>query len=61
MPNLEPLPSIDEIVGATATPSITDRFADVMGWLRLEYDLTPDVLAAAEDVLDVLKGWKETG
>jgi hypothetical protein len=61
MPHLEPLPSIDEIVGETATPSITDRFADVMGWLRLEYDLTPDVLAAAEDVLDVLKGWKETG
>jgi hypothetical protein len=61
MPHLELLPSIDEIVGETTTPSIADRFADVMGWLRLEYDLTPDVLAAAEDVLDVLKGWKETG
>ena len=61
MPHLELLPSIDEIVGETATPSIADGFADVMGWLRLEYDLTPDVLAAAEDVLDVLKGWKETG
>jgi len=61
MLHLELPPSIDEIVGETATPSIADRFADVMGWLRLEYDLTPDVLAAAEDVLDVLKGWKETG
>jgi hypothetical protein len=61
MPHLELLQSIVEIVGETATPSIADRFADVMGWLRLEYDLTPDVLAAAEDVLDVLKGRKETG
>jgi hypothetical protein len=31
MPHLELLPSIDEIADETATPSISDGFADVMG------------------------------
>jgi hypothetical protein len=36
-------------------PTIADRFAQVMARLQLEYDLSPDVWAAAEDVLQALK------
>jgi hypothetical protein len=35
--------------------TVADRFARVLAHLNLEYDLTPDVWAAAEDVLQALK------
>lgn len=38
-----------------ATPSIADQFAEIMVHICLEYDLEPDVLGAAQDVLQALK------
>jgi hypothetical protein len=35
--------------------TISDRFARVLAHLNLEYDLTPDVWAAAEDILQAMK------
>jgi hypothetical protein len=36
-------------------PTVADRFAQVLARLKLEYDLPPDVWAAAEEVLQALK------
>ena len=36
-------------------PATADQFALVLARLKLEYDLSHDVLSAAEDVLQVLK------
>jgi hypothetical protein len=36
-------------------PTVSDRFARVLAHLNFEYDLPPDVWAAAEDVLQALK------
>jgi hypothetical protein len=35
--------------------SIADQFAEIMVHICLEYDLEPDVLGAAQDVLQALK------
>jgi hypothetical protein len=50
-------------LGSAAEPdrsSVADRFAQVIAHLSLEYDLPPDVWAAAEEVLQALKA-RETG
>jgi hypothetical protein len=36
-------------------PSVADQFAEIMVHICLEYDLEPDVLGAAQDVLQALK------
>lgn len=36
-------------------PSVADQFAEIMVHICLEYDLEPDVLSAAQDVLQALK------
>jgi hypothetical protein len=38
-----------------ATAGIADQFAEIMIHICLEYDLEPDVLDAAHDVLQALK------
>jgi hypothetical protein len=37
------------------SPSLADQFAEIMGRIRAEYDLEPDVWGAAEDVFQALK------
>jgi hypothetical protein len=41
--------------GDPGTLSIADQFAAIMAHVCLEYDLEPDVLALAQDVLQALK------
>jgi hypothetical protein len=36
-------------------PSVADQFAEIMVHICLDYDLEPDVLGAAQDVLQALK------
>jgi hypothetical protein len=36
-------------------PSVADQFAEIMFHICLDYDLEPDVLGAAQDVLQALK------
>jgi hypothetical protein len=43
------------------TASIADQFAELMGQIRLEYDLEPDVWGAAQDVLQALKARRNIG
>lgn len=42
-------------------PTVAERFAQVLARLKLEYDLTPDVWAAAEDVLQALRAREGNG
>jgi hypothetical protein len=48
------LPYIGKVAVDLENPSIADRFAEVMVRAHCEYELPPDVLAAAEDVLRAL-------
>jgi hypothetical protein len=41
--------------------TLAERFAQVLALLKLEYDLTPDVWAAAEEVLQALKAREGNG
>jgi hypothetical protein len=41
--------------------TVAERFALVLADLKLEYDLSPDVWAVAEDVLQVLRGREGKG
>ena len=41
--------------------TVAERFALVLGHLKLEYDLSPDVCAAAEEVLQVLRAREGNG
>ena len=52
------------IAGGDVDPggrSIADQFAKIMIHICLEYDLEPDVLGAAQDVLQVLKAREKHG
>jgi hypothetical protein len=46
---------VDEVVVEPERSSIADRFAEIMGDISLDYDLDPDVLSVAQDVLQALK------
>jgi hypothetical protein len=59
MSHLELRLYVDEAAAEIKAPSIADRFADVVEQIKLEYDLEPDVLAAAKDIMNVMKVWKE--
>jgi hypothetical protein len=48
-------PYIDKGAIDPEEASIADRFAEIMGDISLDYDLGPDVLGAAQDVLQALK------
>jgi hypothetical protein len=48
-------PYIEQAEADPATTSLADQFAEIIGHIRLEYDLEPDVLVAAQDVLQALK------
>jgi hypothetical protein len=48
-------PDIANADADPGTPSIAEHFAEIMGHIRLEYDLEPDVWGAAQDVLQALK------
>jgi hypothetical protein len=45
----------DEVVVEPERSGIADRFAEIMGDISLDYDLDPDVLSVAQDVLQALK------
>jgi hypothetical protein len=48
-------PYVGKVSTESEKTSIADLFREVMVGLHLEYDLPPDVWAAAEDVLQALK------
>jgi hypothetical protein len=48
-------PFVAKVAIESEGPSIADRFMEVMVRISLEYDLSPDVWAAAEDVLRALR------
>jgi hypothetical protein len=55
MPRSKLRPYVGNVAVEVGTSSIADRFVQVMAHISLEYDLPPDVWAAAEDVLRALK------
>jgi hypothetical protein len=48
-------PHIANVDVDPGTPSIAEHFAEIMGHIRVEYDLEPDVWGAAQDVFQALK------
>jgi len=48
-------PYVGKMAVAPVRQSIADRFAEVVVRLHLEYDLSSDILAVAQDVLQALK------
>jgi hypothetical protein len=54
MSHSEPRPCVGNVTDELKNYNIADRFAAVMVHLNLEYELEPDVLSAAEDVLRIL-------
>lgn len=48
-------PYISNAVVDPETPSIADQFAEIMVRICLDYDLEPDVLGVAQEVLQALK------
>jgi hypothetical protein len=54
MSHSEPRPCVGNVADELENYNIADRFAAVMFHLSLEYELAPNVFAAAEDVLRVL-------
>jgi hypothetical protein len=48
-------PDADEVSAELERWSVADRFAEIMNDISLDYDLDPDVLSVAQDVLQELK------
>lgn len=48
-------PYVGKVAVEPVRQSIADRFAEVIVRLHLEYDLSSDILAVAQDVLQALK------
>ena len=52
-------PYVGNVAVEVGTSSIADRFLQVVAHISLEYNLPPDIWAAAEDVLGALRARKE--
>ena len=48
-------PSVGDAVNEPEKLSSADRYAKIMGDISFDYDLEPDVLDVAQDVLQALK------
>lgn len=55
MSRIKVRPYVGEVVIEPEQSSISDRFAEIMLDISLDYDLEPDVLSVAQDVLQALK------